>query len=68
VAYFEVLSGYLPEGTVENLSQDKSPGWDVNLGPPEYKSEVLLPQQSYSAVCMLRKESLKWWYRISVMA
>jgi hypothetical protein len=26
VAYFEVLSGYLPEGTVENLSQDKSPG------------------------------------------
>jgi hypothetical protein len=44
VAYFKVLCRHLFEGTEgnENFCQyNRSPGWDLNPGPPEYEAGML---------------------------
>jgi hypothetical protein len=52
MASFEVLSRICLEGlrkTTKNLSQDsRSPGRDLNPGPPEYKAGVLTTRAQHS--------------------
>jgi hypothetical protein len=60
VAYFKVLSQYLPGGmrhTMKKCNQDSlSPGRDVNQRPPEYESYPLAP--TFGHLTMVRTISM----------